>query len=502
IFDLYTDDMSGYKFERPGLQRMLNDARKKKFDLILVYKIDRLSRRLRDLENIRTELETFDVHFKSASEPFDTTDSSGRLMFQQLGAFAEFERNRIKERVFPGMIKGVQNGNWQGSRYAPFGYKYNKQAKLLEIEPEEAKIVQLVYEMYLGNKSTTEITRYFYAEGTKSRGGGRFHSKFVRDILRNRIYIGDLVWNKYHYDPIKKTRKGLKYVKNDPAKVVIAKGKHQPLIEKADWEKVQRKLDNNRKGRLHRKSIRIYPLTGILFCGECDFKFRGASNIASHKTGEKKRWYRCDAKHQHGIDCNAKGILSDVIESQIEAILEILCEHHNVKEQRADQLSKEDIIINDEDLRREKQEADARLKENYSKQSEMLDAYLDKMFTKDVYKDKCIDIRAEEMRIKKDIRGINARIIEKERTDALQHILGAIVEDGYGKRTKQKLDAIQQKEALQCIFKRVIIKHKKIESVELLPPFDRYFLEAKCDLTQIAADRYGISSILRPTVAK
>jgi hypothetical protein len=106
------------------------------------------------------------------------------------------------------------------------------------------------------------------------------------------------------------------------------------------------------------------------------------------------------------------------------------------------------------------------------------------------------------MRIKKDIRGINARIIEKERTDALQHILGAIVEDGYGKRTKQKLDAIQQKEALQCIFKRVIIKHKKIESVELLPPFDRYFLEAKCDLTQIAADRYGISSILRPTAGR
>jgi len=110
---IYTDEMSGYKLERPGLQRMMEDARNKKFDMILVYKIDRLSRRLKDLENIRTELEEYDVHLKSATEPFDTTDSSGRLMFQQLGAFAEFERSRIKERVFPGMVKGVQNGNWQ-----------------------------------------------------------------------------------------------------------------------------------------------------------------------------------------------------------------------------------------------------------------------------------------------------------------------------------------------------------------------------------------------------
>jgi site-specific DNA recombinase len=328
---IYTDDMSGYKLERPGLQRMLADAKNKKFDLILVYKIDRLSRRLRDLENIRTELESYNVHLKSASEPFDTTDSSGSLMFQQLGAFAEFERNRIKERVFPGMIKGVQNGNWQGAHWTPHGYKYNKPEKRLEVVPEEAKTVRMIYEMYLGNRSTAQITKYFFDQGTKARGGGLFHSKFVRDILRNRLYTGDLVWNKYHYDPMKKTKKGLKYVKNDPSKVVIAKGRHEPLISKKDWDTVQEKLHRNRRGALHRTSIRAYPLTGILFCGECDFKFRGASNVASHKTGEKKRWYRCDAKHQHRIDCNAKGVLADVIETQIEAILEVICDHHNVK---------------------------------------------------------------------------------------------------------------------------------------------------------------------------
>ena len=86
----------------------------------LVYKIDRFSRNLKDLLSLVDELSSCGVGFKSAIEPFDTTTSAGKLMFQQLSSFAEFERNRLAERVFPGMIKGAQQGNWQGARYTPF----------------------------------------------------------------------------------------------------------------------------------------------------------------------------------------------------------------------------------------------------------------------------------------------------------------------------------------------------------------------------------------------
>mgnify|MGYP001572944372 FL=1 len=132
IFKIYQDDgISGYSTERPALKELLKDAKDRKFDLVLVYKIDRFSRNLKDLLNLVDELSTYGVGFKSATEPFDTTTSAGKLMFQQLGSFAEFERNRIAERVFPGMIKGVQRGNWQGARYAPYGYTYTKEKKLL-----------------------------------------------------------------------------------------------------------------------------------------------------------------------------------------------------------------------------------------------------------------------------------------------------------------------------------------------------------------------------------
>ncbi len=141
VFKVYCDDgISAYSIRRPALQELLQDAKVKKFELVLVHKIDRFSRNLKDLLNLADELSSYSVGFKSATEPFDTTTSVGKLMFQQLGSFAEFERNRIAERVFPGMLKGVQQGNWQGARYSPYGYRYNKANKLLEIDELEAKL--------------------------------------------------------------------------------------------------------------------------------------------------------------------------------------------------------------------------------------------------------------------------------------------------------------------------------------------------------------------------
>ena len=214
VYKIYADDESGYILNRPALNEMLKDAKTKKFELIITYKLDRFSRKLKDLLNIVDGLESYGVAYKSATEPFDTTTSAGKLMFQQLGSFAEFERNRIKERVFPGMIKGVQQGNWQGARYSPYGYYYNKEKKLLEVVPKEADIVKLIYTMYLANKTSGQIGEYLYLKGYKTRSGGRFNSPLVCGILKNLIYLGKLVWNQHHYDTKQHTitRKGYKYV--------------------------------------------------------------------------------------------------------------------------------------------------------------------------------------------------------------------------------------------------------------------------------------------------
>ena len=254
IVKVYQDDgISGYTSERPTLRKLLREAKLKKFNIVLVYKIDRFSRRLKDLLTLIDELDSWGIGFKSTIEQFDTTTSSGKLMLQQLGSFAEFERNRITERVFPGMLKGVQKGNWQGARYAPYGYHYNKEKKLLEVVEEEAKIVKFIFIMYLSGKSTLKIAGYLYKRGYKTRSEGRFHTKLIGDILKNQIYIGKIVWNKHYYDRKQKTKKGFKYAKNTPEKIIVAQGRHQPIIAKEDFNRVQEMLKIRRIGRLKEK---------------------------------------------------------------------------------------------------------------------------------------------------------------------------------------------------------------------------------------------------------
>jgi len=215
--DVYMDDgYSGGNMDRPALQRLLFDARNKQFDLVLVYKQDRLSRRLKDLLGLLEEIDSLGIGYKSATEPFDTTSSAGKMAIQMLGSCAEFERNRLVERVFPGMVVGVKRGHWQGARYAPYGYRYNKEIKKLEVYPEEAKIVKDIFDQYLNGKGTAQIAGHYYHLGVAARQGGKFYGKFISDILHSKVYLGTIVWNRRHYDTKTKTKngegKGYRYV--------------------------------------------------------------------------------------------------------------------------------------------------------------------------------------------------------------------------------------------------------------------------------------------------
>jgi site-specific DNA recombinase len=108
----FTDQCSGATLDRPALQRALREARAQRFDLLLVYRVDRLARSVRGLAHILEELDGAGVAFRSATEPFDTATSAGRMMVQMLGVFAEFERATIVDRVVAGMERKAARGGW------------------------------------------------------------------------------------------------------------------------------------------------------------------------------------------------------------------------------------------------------------------------------------------------------------------------------------------------------------------------------------------------------
>jgi site-specific DNA recombinase len=143
----FTDQTSGATLERPGLQRALREAQAKRFDLLLVYRVDRLSRSVRGLAQLLEQLDQAGVLFRSASEPFDTSSSAGRMMVQMLGVFAEFERATIVERVIAGMERKAARGEWTGGSL-PFGYRLDAERRHLEPDPTEARLVREIFARY------------------------------------------------------------------------------------------------------------------------------------------------------------------------------------------------------------------------------------------------------------------------------------------------------------------------------------------------------------------
>jgi site-specific DNA recombinase len=121
----FTDRASGATLDRPGLRQALSEAAASVYELLLVYRVDRLSRSVRQLAQTAEELERSDVALRSATEPFDTSSPAGKMMLQMLGVFAEFERATIVERITAGMERAASQGRWVVGK-VPYGYLRNR----------------------------------------------------------------------------------------------------------------------------------------------------------------------------------------------------------------------------------------------------------------------------------------------------------------------------------------------------------------------------------------
>lgn len=480
----YKDDgISGYTNNRPGLKRLLYDASNKKFDVVLVYKIDRFSRRLKDLIFAVDELAESGVSFKSATEPFDTTTSAGNLMFQQLGSFAEFERNRIKERVFPGMVKGVQAGNWQGARYSPYGYRYDKKNKLLIVVPDEAAVVRTIYTMYLTGQTTSMITSYLYKKQYKTRTGKRFHSKLVCDILKNKIYTGKLVWNRRHYNKKEKTRggfgKGNRYLPGDPSSIVESQGRHEAIISGEDFNRVQTRLASQRKGKQRVFNKHSHLLTGILVCSNCDSRFIGYTNVSNHKTGARKKWYRCRLKQEtKSLECSSKNVLAAQCDNFAFVILDKIILHKFIHKKRYENLIKVTADPTDE-ITIEISKAKKSLRENHEKQNRLTKLYLDRDIKEKVYRDQQHPLKQNEEKIEQKIKGLEMKLIEKEDSRDYNNLLHSVLENF--SHTKEPLTIGEKKALLRLIFKKILVSDGKIVGYELYEPFKTLLAEAEVE---------------------
>ncbi|MEZ4741082.1 MAG: recombinase family protein [Bdellovibrionota bacterium] len=212
--ETYTDPgYTGGNVNRPGLQRLLQDAASDKFDTVLVYKMDRLTRSIRDFYQLWELFEANNVNFAASSQEINTTTSQGKLMLHIILSFAQYEREINSERVRDKLAQKAAKGQWTGG-WVPFGYDYDKSKKILVPNEQESIAVNLMFEIFAETKSqknnadrinalgyrTKQREKKVGANKDKRTGNLRFSMTRVSEILGNPIYLGIIRFKGKDYD--------------------------------------------------------------------------------------------------------------------------------------------------------------------------------------------------------------------------------------------------------------------------------------------------------------
>jgi len=276
IVDLYKDDgVSGALplQERPEGSRLLLDAKRGLFDLVLVYRLDRFSRKTMHLLSAYELLESLGVGLRSMTESFDTSSPSGTFTMTMFASIAALERDTLLERTAMGRRRKARQGRWAWGGRPPLGYRLNEDG-YPEIEPEEAEVVKLIFRLYVEERmDTVALSDYLNARGvpvsTALRGsgnGGRWRAARVSWILSCTAYKGE-----YTY-------------RSDGEEIDI---ELPPIVSEETWERAAQLRRRNKK-RARRNLKRRYLLRGLIRCADC-----GSAYAGDGSTSRPYSYYRC-----------------------------------------------------------------------------------------------------------------------------------------------------------------------------------------------------------------
>ncbi|MDR0555772.1 MAG: recombinase family protein [Holosporaceae bacterium] len=302
---------SGGNMDRPALQELFDDVEAGLIDMVVVYKIDRLSRSLFDFSKIVELFEKHNVGFVSVTQAFNTSTSSGKLMLNMLLSFAQFEREVTGERIRDKFASSLKKGMWMGG-IVMLGYEV-KDRKLI-INEEEAKIVRLIYNEFIKTESYCGVAKLLNRLGYRTRirpqksgkilGGQLFEPKAVQRILQNPYFKGCV------------THKGSVY-----------QGEHEAIIDEETWNQVQEIFAKHADGAKEKTKCRPFSralLSGFVRCATCNCLMKASSSRKNCNT--KYHYYTCGNHAKYG-NCKAfhKSVPAEILERNvIDEVLRIL----------------------------------------------------------------------------------------------------------------------------------------------------------------------------------
>ncbi len=313
---IYEDEgFSGGNINRPMFQNLLKDAREKKFDCLICYRLDRISRNVSDFSTLIEELNTLNISFVSIKEQFDTSTPMGRAMMYISSVFAQLERETIAERVKDNMIELAKHGRWLGGT-PPLGFdsesivyideemKERKMSKLT-VNKEEIELVKTIYNKYLELGSIHQTVAYLQEMQCCGKRGKLLSPSAVSKILSNPVYVKsnnavldylksidiNVFGEKDGYGILTYNKRDSKFNKKDKNEWIAAVSKHKGVIDADKWLLAQRLQGKNREKT---KNFRLGTstksiLTGLVRCAKCGSPMRVTY-------GRNHHYYTCTKK--------------------------------------------------------------------------------------------------------------------------------------------------------------------------------------------------------------
>ena len=336
---VYEDEgYSAKNTDRPQFQKMLTHIAQKKFNFVVCYRLDRLSRNVSDFSSLIEDLNDKNINFICIKEEFDTSKPMGKAMMYIASVFAQLERETIAERVRDNMMMLARTGRWLGGT-TPTGFTSGKVSEIIidgklksacKLEPIESEIaiVKIMFEKFLEIRSISGVSKYLIAQNITSRTGKMYSLLGIKEILQNPVYCiadeGAYDYFTTHNADVCFERKDcslsfglLSYNKRDYTKKhaprqamekwIIAIGKHNGLITGNRWATVQNIVEANKPDGVHpARTVNDYSLlSGLIFCDKCGQRmFSKIRNYNSELFD-----YQCNSKLRGGIKlCNCQNL--------------------------------------------------------------------------------------------------------------------------------------------------------------------------------------------------
>ena len=350
IFIYEDEGFSGGNTDRPQFKKMMYDASEKKFNVLICYRLDRISRNIGDFAKLIDRLGELGISFESIKEKFDTDSSLGRAMMYIASVFSQLERETIAERIRDNMHELAKTGRWLGGN-TPTGYRSvqvqtitvdgkKRSSCMLKIEESEMTAVKKIFEKFLESESLTAVETYMIQNHIKTRKGKDFSRFSIKGILRNPVYMiadsdaweylsvlgAEIFAEKSDFDgncgvmAYNKTlqKKGKTNKIRDIKEWIITAGRHKGVVSGKEWKQVQECLERNSVKAYRKPKNNTALLSGLLYCGDCGHYMRPKIYNSFYKDGEKKFSYLCEMKEKsRRSECSVSNPAGNELDAEV-----------------------------------------------------------------------------------------------------------------------------------------------------------------------------------------